>query len=120
MNSVIAEKQKKHWSVAGRIAELTGKNVRECRIAATLSIRSGDSHLLDGRDARNVAVRLLDLTYSLDNAAAVTEDQATTNDSVYYDFDYSLVQSVADLSKQHGYENVIKALKLYHKLVKGL
>lgn len=159
----MSQSMSKNWEVAARIAELTGRDVRQCRRAATLFLKDGN----DLSDLKNVHLRTaeklankfvtISLVPKIDHVLIGGSDNEEWDnhlsdsgcDSGYgefginpsqfmgdlkkssmflaqivgtqeYDFDYSLVQTVAELSKQHGYNNVREALELYNNLVEGL
>lgn len=113
-----SRKQKNHWKVANRIAELLDINVSQCRQVATGLIRNNKHHTLFG-DFNTSKKAAKDAMWATAVAKDVTSNILNSPEKEY-SFDYSLVQKVAELSKDHGYENVLDALKLYNKLVKGL
>lgn len=121
-----SRKQKNHWRIANRLAELLEVNVSFCRQAATSLIKEDNYHTLfsdhitakkAAREAMRNASKNFIKTDVNTNLPTVSETVVEDNE---YPFDTSLVQKVAELSKEHGYDNVLAALKLYNKLVKGL
>lgn len=116
-----SRKQKLNWRVAARLADLLGMKSSECRQVATYLIKTDDHNDLfrDHASSKNLAVRAMKL-FDKQPQTCESNCESVPTEENEYPFDYSLVQKVAELSKDNGYDNVMAALKLYNKLVKGL
>jgi hypothetical protein len=124
-----------NWSLAKEVAEITGFNIKDCRKAAkelmNRGVNSDNIYLL--QDPKSVVLDCFvdgetrDMVICGDHECDridfedfAIEGASRGKGMRRTNFKYSLVQQMAELSKEHGYENVVEALKLYRELTKDL